>query len=244
MAVDIRELLHHAVCVENVFRDSPVVREDVLGEDWRDDVADVALLVIYVICPPLARLADGKPAVEVRVFRPQAAVLVENPGAEVLHVRQSVHVPIRVRVLEHAGTHIFAVGYGHLPAVDLPLLSRLVQRGGLRRQEAVILRAGEGSGVGILRLGQAGNRAADDEGAVGGSDGQPASRLSPVFVIFVVHHDARQRGAAEGPYLLHDVAKAVVVGALDEFHRTVGRQERPGDDAAAGWGLRTNGTNG
>ncbi len=225
MAVDIRELLHHAVCVENVFRDSPVVREDVLGEDWRDDVADVALLVIYVICPPLARLADGKPAVEVRVFRPQAAVLVENPGAEVLHVRQSVHVPIRVRVLEHAGTHIFAVGYGHLPAVDLPLLSRLVQRGGLRRQEAVILRAGEGSGVGILRLGQAGNRAADDEG-------------------FVVHHDARQRGAAEGPYLLHDVAKAVVVGALDEFHRTVGRQERPGDDAAAGWGLRTNGTNG
>ncbi len=114
----------------------------------------------------------------------------------------------------------------------------------LRRQEAVILRAGEGSGVGILRLGKAGNHVAADKGAVGRSDWEPASRLSPVFVIFVVHHDARQRGAAEGPYLLHDVAKAVVVGALDEFHRTVGRQERPGDDAAAGWGLRTNGTNG
>ena len=42
----------------------------------------------------------------------------------------------------------------------------------------------------------------------------------------------RQREALEGLYLLHDVAQAVVIDALHELSRAVGREERPGHDAA------------
>ena len=47
-------------------------------------------------------------------------------------------------------------------------------------------------------------------------------------------HDARQCRAGEGPYLLHDVAQAVVIDALHKLPRAVGRQERPRGDAAPG----------
>ena len=141
IAVDVRVLLHHAFGVGDVARIGAVVREDVRGEDGRDDVGDVALLVVDVIGPSLARLADDQPSVQVGVFGARAAVLVHRLGAEVLHVRQRVHEPCRVGVGEHAGTHVFAVGDGHLPAAALPLRARPVLSGGLSRQEAVVLRA-------------------------------------------------------------------------------------------------------
>ena len=241
IAVDVRVLLHHPVGVGDFARIGAVVREDVRGEDGRDDVGDVARLVVDVIRPALTRLADDQPSVEVGVFGTWATVLVHRLGAEVLHVRQRVHEPCRVGVGEHAGTHVFAVGDGHLPAVALPLRARLVLRGGLHRQEAVVLRAGEGRSVGILRLGQAGNGAADDEGAVGRGDGQPVPRPAAVLVILMVDDNARQNRALECLYLLHDVAQTVVVDALRYLARAAGREEGPGNDVATGHILRQNG---
>lgn len=53
-AVDVCVLLHHLVGLQYVIRIRLEVRDDVLGEDGRDDEPDITLQVINVICPPLA----------------------------------------------------------------------------------------------------------------------------------------------------------------------------------------------
>ena len=106
------------------------MRDEVVGEDGRDDVGDVALGIVHVVGLPLARLADHHTPVQVGVLSVPAAVLIDGQGTEELR-RVGRYVQVAFLGGVHAGSNVFAVGHGYLLAVRLPMGTGLILFGGL-----------------------------------------------------------------------------------------------------------------